>query len=224
MILGGSAWESNPKYLKDVTRRRRTPIRRFAPRTGRLSRLSTSSLILASTRKCASVLETVWRRLSTTIRRRTGSTCRAGEPDRIYGIVETGLEPATPWSRTGPSRIPRRVFIWHRGASSAKDWRARSASLDTVTFNPPVEMPFGAPVVRELPPDPGPPERLLTVRDVARRLGVSSALVYKLCQQTLIRGLQISGALRFQLRAISAYLLGTDRGDGELRVEHFASC
>jgi len=66
--------------------------------------------------------------------------------------------------------------------------------------------------VREVPPDPGPHERLLTVREVASRLGVSSALVYKLCQQNLIRSLRIGGALRFQLQAISEYLLSTDGG------------
>ena len=72
-----------------------------------------------------------------------------------------------------------------------------------------VETPFGAPVVRELPTDPGPHERLLTVRDVASRLGVSSALVYKLCQRNLLRTLRIGGALRFELQTISDYLLGT---------------
>ena len=68
---------------------------------------------------------------------------------------------------------------------------------------PPVEIPVGAPVVREVPPDPGPHERLLTVRDVAGRLGVSSALVYKLCQRKLLRSLRIGGALRVQVQAAS---------------------
>jgi len=81
--------------------------------------------------------------------------------------------------------------------------------LDTVASVPPVETAFGAPVVRELPPDPGPHERLLTVREVASRLGVSSALVYKLCQRKLLRSLRIGGALRFQAQAISEYLSGT---------------
>jgi excisionase family DNA binding protein len=58
-------------------------------------------------------------------------------------------------------------------------------------------------VVRKLPPDPGPYERLLTVREVASRLGVSPALVYKLCQRNLLRSLRIGGALRFQLQAPS---------------------
>jgi len=81
-----------------------------------------------------------------------------------------------------------------------------ASTVDTVSLLPLVETPVGAPVVRELPPDPGPHERLLTVRQVATRLGVSSALVYKLCQRNLLRGLRIGGALRFQLQAISEYL------------------
>ena len=86
---------------------------------------------------------------------------------------------------------------------------AEMARSDGVAERGSVETPFGAPVVRELPPDPGPHERLLTVRDVASRLGVSSALVYKLCQRNLLRTLRIGGALRFELQTISDYLLGT---------------
>jgi len=67
-------------------------------------------------------------------------------------------------------------------------------------------MQFGAPVVRELPADPGPHERLITVRAVAARLGVSAASVYKLCQRGELRGVRIGGALRFQPAAIDEYL------------------
>ena len=69
-----------------------------------------------------------------------------------------------------------------------------------------VETPFGAPVVHELPPDPGPHERLITVRAVAASLGVSSAAVYKLCQRGELRGVRIGGALRFQPAAIDEYI------------------
>ena len=57
-------------------------------------------------------------------------------------------------------------------------------------------------MVRELTPDRGPHERLLTVREVASCLGVSAALVYKLCQRNLLRSVRIGAALRFQPRAI----------------------
>jgi excisionase family DNA binding protein len=79
-------------------------------------------------------------------------------------------------------------------------------SLDPVAENGSVETPFGAPVVRELPPDPGPHERLITVRAVAARLGVSSASVYKLCQRGELRSVRIGGALRFQPVAVDEYL------------------
>ncbi len=52
---GGSAWESNPKPLNGVTRRRRTPIRRFARQNSALTAGSISSPVLGTTRRCASV-------------------------------------------------------------------------------------------------------------------------------------------------------------------------
>jgi hypothetical protein len=58
---------------------------------------------------------------------------------------------------------------------------------DAVAESAPDETRLGAPVVHELPRDPGPHECLLTVREVAARLGVSSPLVYKLCLRTNFR-------------------------------------
>jgi len=82
----------------------------------------------------------------------------------------------------------------------------RAPSLDPVAENGSVETPFGAPVVRDLPPDPGPHERLITVRAVAARLGLSSASVYKLCQRGELHGPWIGGALRFNPPAIDEYV------------------
>jgi excisionase family DNA binding protein len=83
---------------------------------------------------------------------------------------------------------------------------APAADSDTVAPIGYGETPFGAPVVRDLPPDPGPHERLLTVREVASRLGVSTALVYKLCERKQLRSLRIGGALRFQEEAVQSFL------------------
>ena len=55
----------------------------------------------------------------------------------------------------------------------------QAPSLDPVAENASLETPFGAPVVRELSPDPGPHERLMTVRGVADRLGVCPALIVR---------------------------------------------
>jgi excisionase family DNA binding protein len=82
----------------------------------------------------------------------------------------------------------------------------QSPNSDPVADNPSLGTEFGAPVVRELPPDPGPHERLITVRAVAARLCVSAASVYKLFQSGKLPGLRIGGALRFQPSAIDEYL------------------
>jgi excisionase family DNA binding protein len=85
------------------------------------------------------------------------------------------------------------------------------ADSDGLAQNAPDATPFGAPVVHDLPPDPGPHEKLLTVREVAGRLGVSAALVYKLCQRDVLRSLRVGGALRFLPAAIDEYLVGGPR-------------
>ena len=83
---------------------------------------------------------------------------------------------------------------------------AEPAVSDGVAESGYVETPFGAPVVRELPPDPGPHERLLTVREVAARLGVCTALVYRLCQRNELLPLRISSALRFRREAVESFV------------------
>jgi len=88
---------------------------------------------------------------------------------------------------------------------------APGVDSDTVAPSGYGETPFGAPVVRELPPDPGPHERLLTVRDVASRLGVSPALVYRLCERKELRSLRIGGAVRFHEAAVQSFLATLDR-------------
>jgi excisionase family DNA binding protein len=88
---------------------------------------------------------------------------------------------------------------------------AGGGDSDTVAPNGYGETPFGAPVVRELPPDPGPHERLMTVRQVAARLGVSTALVYKLCERHELGSLRIGGALRFNESAIESFLAALER-------------
>ena len=88
----------------------------------------------------------------------------------------------------GPERAPAESHCVSSAITaeqaSEKTSEQEAPSLDTVASVPLVETPFGAPVVRELPPDPGPHERLLTVREVASRLGVSSAFVYKLFSES----------------------------------------
>jgi excisionase family DNA binding protein len=46
----------------------------------------------------------------------------------------------------------------------------------------------------------------MTVRDVALRLGVSTALVYRLCERKELQSLRIGGALRFHKEAVRSFL------------------
>ena len=80
------------------------------------------------------------------------------------------------------------------------------AASDGVAESGCVETPCGAPVVREMGPDPGPHERLLTVREVATRLGVCTALVYRLCARDELAALRIGGALRFHPKSIDSFV------------------
>ncbi|OLD47285.1 MAG: hypothetical protein AUI48_04365 [Chloroflexi bacterium 13_1_40CM_2_68_14] len=80
------------------------------------------------------------------------------------------------------------------------------AGSDGVAESGYLQTPFGAPVVREVPADPGPHERLLTVREVAARLGVCTAVVYRLCQRNELLALRIGGTLRFHREAVESFV------------------
>jgi excisionase family DNA binding protein len=48
---------------------------------------------------------------------------------------------------------------------------------------------------------------LLTVRDVAARLGVSKATVYKLCEKGTLTYIRVSNAIRVEPASLEAYLV-----------------
>jgi excisionase family DNA binding protein len=57
------------------------------------------------------------------------------------------------------------------------------------------------------PAEPRPSTKsLLTVRDVAARLGVSRATVYKLCEEGALPHIRISNSIRVAPDALEAYL------------------
>jgi excisionase family DNA binding protein len=60
--------------------------------------------------------------------------------------------------------------------------------------------------------DPGPHERVMTVREIAARLGVCTALVYRLCQRNELLALRIGGALRFHRETVASFV-GRPSGD-----------
>ena len=56
-----------------------------------------------------------------------------------------------------------------------------------------------------MPPLPG-TSRLLTVREVAGRLAVSTATIYALCERGQIRHVRISNAIRVELAEVEAFV------------------
>ena len=121
------------------------------------------------------------------------------------GRQDSNLRPPGPEGAQNESHGVSAAGIGSQPVETIQEQHA--PSLDPVAENALVETQFGAPVVRELSPDPGPHERLMTVRAVADRLGVCPALVYRLCQRDEIRSLRIGGVLRFQYDEVEAFVV-----------------
>lgn len=60
-----------------------------------------------------------------------------------------------------------------------------------------------------VPPDSGDPGRLMTVQEVAKRLGVSRATVYRLCERGKIPHIRISNAVRVKAETLEQFLRHT---------------
>jgi len=72
-----------------------------------------------------------------------------------------------------------------------------------------VTSPFAAPVLQALAAGATSPHlapRLLTVREVAERLGVSTATVYALCKRGLLQHVRVANAIRVPEAALAACL------------------
>jgi len=74
-----------------------------------------------------------------------------------------------------------------------------------------VRKPFAAPVLQGPAPTrlralPEAPERLLTVREVAERLGVCTATVYGLCERGELSHVRVSNAIRIRPSDLNAFL------------------
>ena len=124
-------------------------------------------------------------------------------------VGETGFEPATPHSRTK----------WQEGPTVTS--ASQTVETAEVPAAPTVQpsQPFAGStsnVVTRLLPGPATPrpgtKSLLTVREVAARLGVSRATVYKLCTEGTLPHLRLSNVIRFDPDALEAYLAAAPAG------------
>jgi excisionase family DNA binding protein len=96
-----------------------------------------------------------------------------------------------PLGPEGPKADPHVVVPGHLASYPLDNTAVEGgAGSHTVAPLPPVATPFGALVVR------GTPGALLTVREVAARLRVSRATVYRLVQAGALPTLRVSNSIR----------------------------
>jgi len=74
----------------------------------------------------------------------------------------------------------------------------------------PFRRPFGIPLVSSPGAPAGEPERLLTVREVARSLSVAPSTVYALCARGQLPHARVANAIRVSPRDVAAYLASAD--------------
>ena len=122
-------------------------------------------------------------------------------------VGETGFEPATPWSR----RHSGGVRTGSHGLSPSLKPLQIQGDVPTgrshaIALVAPVPTPF----TTRLLPSGIEPRRLLTVREVASLLSVSTATVYKLVTAKTLPFLRVSNAIRFDARDLQDALNAPD--------------
>jgi excisionase family DNA binding protein len=114
---------------------------------------------------------------------------------RWSGRQDSNLRPLGP---EGPNADPHGLVPGHLASYPFDNtWVEGDAGSHTVAPLPPVATPFGALVVHDAV------GRLLTVREVAARLRVSRATVYRLVRAGALPVLRVSNAIRIPAAALA---------------------
>ena len=104
-----------------------------------------------------------------------------------------GFEPSTPSLGSPEGDRPGGDGASQPGVSPLKEGRAEVQRVRPLA---PIPTPFGPQVVHGLRGLEGGAEHLLSVRQVAERLGVSPATIYKLCEQGELPHARVANAIR----------------------------
>nr|WP_164002149.1 helix-turn-helix domain-containing protein [Pyxidicoccus caerfyrddinensis] len=121
-------------------------------------------------------------------------------------VGATGFEPATTCtprnSRSRPAvTSPSQLFVNTRVSSAGVVQPSHPVPQDTKIFA--ASLLLGSAPVTPVASGFG---RLLTVREVAQRLGVCRATVYRLCEQGTLPHVRISNAVRVNAEALEQFL------------------
>jgi excisionase family DNA binding protein len=112
----------------------------------------------------------------------------------LFGMErETGFEPAT---LSLGKRIDAFVGSCRYSQPLADTSDSAPTDFHSVAFGARVCSPFAAPVL----------QALLTVREVATQLGVSTATVYKLCATRQLSYVRVLGAMRIAPADVAAFI------------------
>ena len=114
---------------------------------------------------------------------------------------EKGFEPST----LALAKPGSDSYVGTRSRTATQARVSTQGSPDACVHADPPSTPVRTPFVTRLLPDSAPPDRLLTVRDVARALSVSTATVYRLVHEGQLPHVRVLNAIRLRsddLRAL----------------------
>ena len=141
-------------------------------------------------------------------------------PATYLSIGETGFEPATPWSRTAPGLLSPLETAAQTFASPGNPGRPVPCQATESTIYDDLRGEICRPrVASERSQAPAQPaEPLLSVKEVAARLGVCRATAYRLCERGEIAHVRVSNAIRVSRHALDSFLASKEQSAGHRRA------